>query len=243
MLGARSIAMGRLAMRSAQGTYMQHAVGLASLNLDNVTDQRLCTVLAAPQPRAAPMVAKRMFSNTVGTKLASFVELEIREEEEVLSSKDDIATTLGDSPFKVDAAQTIDSYCVLKNGNATVEFAVSDLEHSEDDEVAIPFEVIIEHTSQKKEMIFDCIAKRADEEEGELLLESVSVKPLGSEEGAYSPSFVELNEDVQQSFFDYLEDHGVNTEFAEILLQIAEDKEQDLYVKWLHDVHTFVKDT
>lgn len=188
-----------------------------------------------------PTVARAMSTNS-GNKLSSFIQLEITEEEEMQREKAPIEETLGNSPFKVDAKGTTESYCVLKNGNATVEFQVSDLEHSEDDEVAIPFEVIIENATLKKEMIFDCIAKRTDDDsEGELLLENVVVKATGSEDGTYSPSFVELNEDVQESFFDYLQDHGVNTEFAEIVLQIAEDREQDLYIKWLREVRAFAK--
>lgn len=149
---------------------------------------------------------------------------------------------LGASPFKVDAAESEGSYVVMRNGNAVVEFEATEYEHNEEDTAAVPFEVIITKPSAGKEIIFDCIAQfHEGEQKPELLLESIVVRKIGDTESEpFSPAFNQLEEDLAQSFFDYLQDHGVDDELARSIVAIAEQREEDVYQKWLADIKAVV---
>eukprot|EP00514_Thraustochytrium_sp_LLF1b_P010188 CAMPEP_0184540610 /NCGR_PEP_ID=MMETSP0199_2-20130426/802_1 /TAXON_ID=1112570 /ORGANISM="Thraustochytrium sp., Strain LLF1b" /LENGTH=289 /DNA_ID=CAMNT_0026934237 /DNA_START=64 /DNA_END=934 /DNA_ORIENTATION=+ len=183
--------------------------------------------------------------NSSASKLSSYLQVEI--DGETSAGKSSVDEFLGESPFALDTKETKESYIVLRNGNATVEFEATDFEHGEEGETGIEFEVIITNDTQKKDMIFECIAQKESEDEpATLLLERIVMQKTGKEdqdEAAYSPSFAELDDNVQESFFDFLRDHGVDNGFAEAVLEIAEAKEGSAYMAWLNDAKSFVDTT
>jgi len=163
-------------------------------------------------------------------------------------------------PFKLDTEESIGSYVVLRKGDVSIEFDAKDVRNSsEDTAVTLDFEVIVHNSVLKQDMIFDCSVQKAndydddDEEEQDddveeasepqLLLEGVRVVNSDDnelDEEAYSPNFDELDEDLQQSFFDFLESHGVKDTLAGELLPLAEIKEQKEYLEWLANMKAFV---
>ena len=52
--------------------------------------------------------------------------------------------------------------------------------------------------------------------------------------------FEELDGDVQKIFEDYLQERGINAEFGEYLLALADNKEQREYTRWLGEVRKFL---
>jgi complement component 1 Q subcomponent-binding protein, mitochondrial len=54
------------------------------------------------------------------------------------------------------------------------------------------------------------------------------------------PVFDQLDDSLQNGFYEYLEDKGVDAELISTLAQFAEWKEQSEYTKWLENVHSFV---
>ena len=74
-------------------------------------------------------------------------------------------------------------------GNATVEFESTELNHDDESaESSVPFEVIIVKEQLGKELIFECHAKKEENDEHELLIERVLVRKMdddGDEEGEF----------------------------------------------------------
>lgn len=54
------------------------------------------------------------------------------------------------------------------------------------------------------------------------------------------PEFSTLDESLRMALLDLLRSHGVNEELATLIEQLAVDKEQRLYVKWLANVKQFI---
>lgn len=54
------------------------------------------------------------------------------------------------------------------------------------------------------------------------------------------PDFSDLEEDVQESFLDYLEERGVDGDLAFFVLAHSREKEQKEYVNWLESFESFV---
>ncbi|KAH9462168.1 hypothetical protein H4Q26_017978 [Puccinia striiformis f. sp. tritici PST-130] len=57
----------------------------------------------------------------------------------------------------------------------------------------------------------------------------------------FGPTFIDLDEELQQSFNDFLEERAIGSELAAIVLDLAEHKEQKEYVNWLEKMSKFIK--
>ena len=55
------------------------------------------------------------------------------------------------------------------------------------------------------------------------------------------PNFDELDQAVQNAFYEYLADRGVDDALAERLADYAQAKEQNEYVNWLAAARDFAK--
>lgn len=53
--------------------------------------------------------------------------------------------------------------------------------------------------------------------------------------------YAELDDKLHEAFSGYLEERGINADLGDYLLQLADNKEQTEYVRWLKQVHKFVK--
>ena len=54
------------------------------------------------------------------------------------------------------------------------------------------------------------------------------------------PNFEDLEENLQEAFFEYLHERGITYDFARYLFNFAIDKEQREYMNWLKDIKSFV---
>ncbi|EFP87952.1 Mitochondrial acidic protein mam33 [Puccinia graminis f. sp. tritici] len=57
----------------------------------------------------------------------------------------------------------------------------------------------------------------------------------------FGPTFIDLDEELQQSFTDYLNERAIGSELAAIILDLADHKEQKEYVNWLGKMSKFIK--
>jgi len=57
----------------------------------------------------------------------------------------------------------------------------------------------------------------------------------------FGPTFIDLDEELQQSFTDFLNERAIGSELAAIVLDLAEHKEQKEYVNWLDKMSKFIK--
>ncbi len=65
----------------------------------------------------------------------------------------------------------------------------------------------------------------------------------GSETSALyaGPQFDELDETLQNAFYEYLSQRGVDDDFAATLSDFCSSKEQAEYVAWLKGMQSFIK--
>lgn len=99
----------------------------------------------------------------------------------------------------------------------------------------INFEVCIKKGDNK--LLFDCVSSQ------KMKIQNVQFFPPGVEvndETVYGgPRFDELDEKVQESFYDYLSERGVDNEVSFFILSKSALKEQAEYANWLNKIVAF----
>lgn len=55
------------------------------------------------------------------------------------------------------------------------------------------------------------------------------------------PTFSELDEELQGSFHEFLQERGFTKQFAQFIPSYVEFKEQNEYVRWLDNLNGFVR--
>lgn len=99
----------------------------------------------------------------------------------------------------------------------------------------INFEVCISKGDDK--LLFDCISSQ------KMTIQNVQFFPPGkvvNDETVYGgPRFDDLEEKVQESFYDYLKERGVDSEVSFYILSKSASKEQTEYVHWLNQIVGF----
>lgn len=140
---------------------------------------------------------------------------------------------------------------ILFHCQDTVEDAVEEETFEEDEEEEFPeedvpgFRFSVAVTKAGKSMVFQCYTKY-----GETNIETVAVTKLdvadldkGVPPGEYQgPEFVELAEDLQEAFKEYLlEEIGINEDMNAFISMYADFKEQGHYVDFLEDAQTLLK--
>lgn len=201
-------------------------------------------VVSSPQQCLKP-------SFSVFRRSFSIVDTMKKEIEETLEDKEDSSISelleKAETSFKVEREDANGDVWFI-NKNVKVQLKSSELEHSDEDESAVPFLVFITGNNNLQ-MTVSCNARLdndTEDGEAEVEIEDMAIEKADKdspeiEEDSYSPRIGELDEEVSESIFDYLADKGVNDEFASALVDIAGLKEMDLYLKWLNDVKDFTQ--
>ena len=198
----------------------------------------------------ASVILRRAFTRPIARQVASTLrfstlsEALLAEKSEFQKQDTSLESIFEGSGFDVKFKSEASGHILLSRKNVKVEFDPSEFEHSGEQEVAVPMEVVIENASEKKQLTLACIA-RADDESGEVEIEEILIEKLGGDGGAdallYSPKIGELTEDMKEGFFEYLADHGVDDTFAMGVASAAEILEETRYQKWVDDVLDFVQ--
>jgi len=75
-------------------------------------------------------------------------------------------------------------------------------------------------------------------------IQRVSLEPEDEdelEEGMYTgPVLDELDDEVQEALYAYLEERGITPDLGEYLLHLIHDKEQREYMDWLDKMTSFL---
>ncbi|MBW0533375.1 hypothetical protein O181_073090 [Austropuccinia psidii MF-1] len=151
------------------------------------------------------------------------------------------------------------------NENIRITFSCSDLERDEelDDELELENEdgekgqigncrirsaititkpgkggIIIDSTTDGTAFDIDNVSLYDDEK---LALDETSENDWKRRGLYFGPTFVDLDEGLQQSFTEFLNERAIGPELAVIVLDLAEHKEQKEYVRWLKQMSKFVK--
>eukprot|EP01024_Parvocaulis_polyphysoides_P056874 TRINITY_DN60279_c0_g1_i1.p1 TRINITY_DN60279_c0_g1~~TRINITY_DN60279_c0_g1_i1.p1 ORF type:complete len:254 (+),score=30.50 TRINITY_DN60279_c0_g1_i1:48-764(+) len=115
-------------------------------------------------------------------------------------------------------------------------------EHVEDEEG---------NTNMQVNVIFTVSVTKGDQSlildiqitEDQFLVDHVSLEPkdgFPSDSYYHGPVFDELDEGLVTGFYDFLEERGVNTDLANYLVSLINDKEQREYQSWLARVKDFL---
>lgn len=122
-------------------------------------------------------------------------------------------------------------------------YDMNELDNTERDEdevdpeldYGINFEVCV--TKGDNKILFDCVSSR------DMKIQNIQFFPTGktvNDETVYGgPRFDDLEEKLQDSFYDYLNDRGVDNEVSFFILSYSAVKEQTEYVNWLNKIVDF----
>lgn len=105
-------------------------------------------------------------------------------------------------------------------------------------EYGINFDVTLTKPSGEK-ICVTCVASR------KLIVNSVrhlaAGKEISDSEAYGGPVFEQLNEELQDAFYTYLEERGIDDDLCFFILSYSRVKEQVEYAKWLNSVLAFVE--
>lgn len=123
-----------------------------------------------------------------------------------------------------------------------VDYNMEEEEVDEDEAPSIGYGILFEVAVQKggETVEFACVA-------GETLqIRNVSHMPAGARDNTEDdldvyggPRFEDLEEEVQQGFYDYLAARKIDDDFSHFVLSYSRKKEQDEYMNWLNGLSKF----
>eukprot|EP00775_Hariotina_reticulata_P005272 gene5272-5507_t len=150
-------------------------------------------------------------------------------------------STLGDTAVSLtrdfnDEKISIDCSVNMQDSLAGGPLADEDEEDEVDDVNDVNFNVTV--TKGSSALVFECISDGTYVD-----IRHVSLEPaegIDSETAYTGPVFAELDNELQGSFREYLQERGVNEDLGEYLRHLMYDKELQEYCHWLEGVKKFV---
>lgn len=125
-----------------------------------------------------------------------------------------------------------------------------DLEEDEEEDEGSalpPVQFIVNVTKGDKGLAFNCQTSGREVTITQVSLNDIAAAEAdGDDESSFvpytGPMFEELDDTLQQAFIDYLEERGVNRDFAYYLVELVHDKLEVEYMNWLARVQLFIAD-
>lgn len=222
-------------------------------------------------PLSAVATTPNNFSNVVGNRSfsskATLLELLAREEqEEVETGNTEMPTELSDLKNTIEKSWKIvedgatTNFFKIENSSGnkiqvsfhcqdTLEAEEEELDDDEDaEEPSAPVRFTVTVTKAGKSLNFACFS-----EYGQVKIEGVSTTGASSADFVHEnqgtlpkveyqgPEFVELAEDVQEAFGDYLDEEcGVNSDMAAFIAMFSDYREEIQYVDFLKQAQSIV---
>ena len=124
----------------------------------------------------------------------------------------------------------------IESGDQDESGADDDDDYEEEPDPSIDFNVHV--TKGKDTLTFECTTDGS--------IYSINTVNISSEDAPMDkleyegPNFEDLEENLQEGFFEYLHERGIDYEFSRYLFTVAMDKEQREYMNWLKDIQAFV---
>merc|ERR1712216_1037274 len=108
------------------------------------------------------------------------------------------------------------------------------------------FRFVVTATKAGKSIVMNCMSSEGVASIESLAVTAEDIETIQSNGGIdtkqyQGPEFIELDEDLQRAFHDYLEtDLGVNGDLASFICMYADYKEQAQYVQFLKDAKNII---
>ncbi|POM77395.1 Mitochondrial glyco protein [Phytophthora palmivora] len=229
---------------------------------------RVARVATFTAVRRTPSVALRALQTREKSSFASILNREIKEEkancfeeqeledlraqvEKVFKVQETpgcmdilLQGTVGDDSIKIkfNAQDTIELEDEEDYDDVDEDEQEQDEDYDEDDEDEGELPVhrfTADVTRDNKGLQFDCVAS------SNLTVERVRYlsdfeKDAEDETLYFGPSFIDLELDVQDKFYNYLAERKIDDELAQFITQFADLKEQREYLAFLEDTETFI---
>mmetsp|Transcript_52537 Transcript_52537/g.122963 ORF Transcript_52537/g.122963 Transcript_52537/m.122963 type:complete len:228 (+) Transcript_52537:52-735(+) len=188
---------------------------------------------------------------SAAAKVAKVLDAEIKGESEQYEQPKEVADFAKSSGFELVETEG-DVNLVLKKQvtgkEVRIEFRLmspSMMAPEEDQEPheATEFTLIIEDPQTKKGITFYCSTLSGEDHRytiGQVATHSSS-EEAELDTRYQGPDFEDLDEKLQESLDEYLAELGVSNDLCDFIDQMAVDKEQREYLRWLKTVKTFVE--
>ncbi|CAK0813798.1 unnamed protein product [Prorocentrum cordatum] len=200
------------------------------------------------------VTAARAFSGKAGAKVCKVIEQELKHEEENYEQAKEIKAFLASSPFKlVDEPGNVNMVLEREMDGKVVKIEwqlmppydpEGDAEGGEGEEpTATELSVSVESKSTGAGLMFYCSTQTG--EEHRYVIGQVKTYASAEERdsvGAYNgPEFEDLDDKLQEAFDEYLAELGMSSEVCDFVDQMAVDKEQREYCRWLQTAKKFLE--
>jgi complement component 1 Q subcomponent-binding protein, mitochondrial len=208
------------------------------------------------------VLAPRFMSAAAGTKLRDILKTEQKMEKEQYEQIDTIKTFLKETPQWAFTDSDGDVSLTLKRSmgdkEVTLEWQLvspfggdfEDMpEEGEEQNQEMPamestdFTITIQDKAGEKGLIYYC-QTAAGEGHRYVIgnVRSFATKEEKESVSAYNgPDFEDLDDTLQESFDEFLAEHGINDEVCDFIDATAVDKEQREYMRWLKNVESFIQ--
>lgn len=234
--------------RFARSKVASSMVAAYARNFSVIAAKPMVARVAARQMLPSLAVSQqRSFSSKLGEILGSEIDHEESNQEtdkEFLDLKKQVEKsfkihdTAGSSVVKLTGTHGNESIVISFDCQDTAE--EDNYEEDEEGEghlgFGINFEVAI--TKGDKKMLVACVGGDG------ISVQSIRHLPANKDstdmEGYGGPNFEDLDENVIDAFFEYLEERQINADLGHFVLAYSREKEQKEYVHWLKNVQEFV---
>ena len=116
-----------------------------------------------------------------------------------------------------------------------------DLDEGDVMDYGINFQVNIAKSDGSK-LVVDCIAAKELQIEGVQFVPAAYSSKVEQEEEVYGgPVFDQLDETLQDAFYEYLADRKIDSDMSFFILAFSRSKEQSEYVNWIKNVAEFAE--
>lgn len=216
-------------------------------------------LLARPAPRAAAptagAVSARAISNAASGKVAKVISAELQHEEGNYEQAKEIQSFLKSTPFKlVDKPADVNMVLEREMDGKVVKIEWQLMppfdpegdaggEEGVEEHEATELSVSVENKSTGAGLMFYCSTQTG--EEHRYVIGNIKAYASAEERdnmSAYNgPDFEDLDDKLQEAFDVYLAELGMSSEVCDFVDQMAVDKEQREYVRWLQTTKAFLE--
>lgn len=223
----------------------------------------LCRLVTLQLPRLLPALAQtsRLFAQVpIERKLKRVLEKELEHEKKDYKPDDTVGPFLQNKGFQLEEQDSIIDLTLRKtvdDREVVVTFQArspdglmedEEMQQSQEDPANsasyAEFQVAVDKGGQG--LLFECMASNSEIRvknvvASEDLKTTVKTSSFVETQKEYrGPEFEGLDEELQRAFLEYLKSLGVDEDLATFVESYSLDKEQRLYMDWLHKVKEFV---
>mmetsp|Transcript_67080 Transcript_67080/g.160789 ORF Transcript_67080/g.160789 Transcript_67080/m.160789 type:complete len:227 (+) Transcript_67080:115-795(+) len=190
-------------------------------------------------------------SFSAAAKVSKVLSAEIKGEEEQYEKPKEVTQFLKSSAYQLVEKEGDVNIMLTKEVDGKevrIEFQLMSPTYMEEEEGgdsndATEFTVIVEEKAAKKGMTFYCSTLSGEDHRFTIgqVATHASAEEAESDTRYQGPDFEDLDEQLQESLDEYLAELGVSNDLCDFIDQMALDKEQREYIRWLKSVKSFIE--